>query len=497
MNLSRILADLKIRESLNMKDVDITNISSDSRSIRKNGLFFAINGYTMNGADFIPQAVKNGAAAVVVDDDTPLSSICIPSDIPVVSLSDIRHAMATASCRLYNHPSRRLKLIGITGTNGKTTSSFMIKSILEAHGLKVGLIGSIAIYIGDRKLEATNRTTPESYQIQKTLARMADEKCDAAIIEVSSQAMKLDRVAGCEFNCALFTNLTKDHISPLEHKDMDDYFRAKLRLMEASDNIVINLDNEYTARIPSLLPDKNITTFGIYSGNCDIYAKDLKPSTSFTDFTRCSHCSEAPVRVSIPGEYMVYNALGAIAVTEHFDVTSEEIRQALGSIHVFGRNEVVPNKLGLNIMIDYAHTPSGLEAILQTVKPHTKGRVICIWGAGGNRDKAKRPVMGEISGNLADYTILTTVQVRDEDPAEIVSDIEEGIKKTKGDYTVILSRTEAIRHALSIAEKDDTIVLLGLGDKLYIEYMGEKYPYNEREIIHSIIDEILKKNIPA
>lgn len=499
MNLNKILKNTEIKNYINIHnmndiDIDITNISSDSRNIKQNGLFFAINGYNKNGTEFINSAIDNGATAVVVEENVDLDKINTSKKVPIISIANIRNALAVASCNLYDNPSKKLKVIGVTGTKGKTTSTFMIKSILEAHGLKVGLIGSIAIYIGDKQLEVTDRTTPESYKIQETLAKMVDENVDVAILEVSSQAMKLDRVTGCDFDIALFTNLTEDHISPREHSDMNDYFNAKLELMKLSPNLVVNLDNDYTSKIPKLFPNKNVTTFGMLSKHYDFFAKDLKPENSCINFTLSVNGKDEPVCVSIPGEYMVYNALGAIAVASHFNINADEIRFALKTVRVFGRSELVTNRLGLTIMIDYAHTPSSLESILKTVKPYTKGKVICTWGVGGDRDKTKRPIMGEISGNLADFTILTSDQVRTENPMSILQDIEVGLKKSGGEYILILNRTEAIRYALSIATKDDIIVLPGLGNDLYIEYMGVKYPYDERIIIHDIIEEMLDDN---
>ena len=491
MNLKDVLKNVEVLNILGNTEVDITNITSDSRLVKQNCLFFAIKGYNLDGTKFIPNAINNGAIAIVVDENTDISSLEIDSSkTTIVQVKNIRYVLAITSCNLYDNPSKKLKLIGVTGTKGKTTSTYMIKSILEKHNLKVGLIGSISIYIGDKKIEDTDRTTPESYKIQETLDMMVKENVDVAILEVSSQAMKLDRVTGCDFDVALFTNLSEDHISPREHKDMNDYFEAKLSLMKLTDKLAINVDNEYTAKIPSLLPEKTIRTFGI-ENPADVQAKNLVPSNSCIDFTLMMNGEEKDIRVSIPGEYMVYNALGAIAVSSYFGVTFDEIKSALNPFKVFGRSEMVPNKLGLTIMIDYAHTPSSLESILKTVKPYTKGRVICTWGVGGDRDSAKRPIMGEISGNLADFTILTSDQVRTEDPRKILADIEVGLKRTNGKYTVILNRTDAIRYALSIATKDDIIVLPGLGSDLYIEYMGVKYPYNERDVIHDIIEEMI------
>lgn len=490
MKLKDVLKDIDLIEYQGNLNNEVTNITSDSRTIDKNGLFVAVIGYVLDGTKFIPDAIKKGASAIMVDETVSLSSLEIPDNICVVKVKNIRYQLAIASCNLYDYPSRKLKLIGVTGTKGKTTSTYMLKSILEQHGFKVGLIGSIAIYIGDKKIEEMDRTSAESYKLQKVLAQMVEENVDVVVLEVSSQAMKLNRVTGCEFDRVLFTNLSEDHISPREHKDMEDYFNAKLSLAKMSPVVVYNLDNSYTARIPNLLSEKKLVSFGMKQ-KVDVSAKDLVLSNNGVNFTLVKNGTETPVHISIPGEYMVYNALGAIAVASTFDVADEDIQKGLKDVRVFGRSELVPNKLGLTIIIDYAHTPSSLESILKTVKPYTKGRVICTWGVGGDRDSAKRPIMGEISGNLADFTILTSDQVRTEDPRKILSDIEVGLKKTNGKYTVILNRTDAIRYALSIATKDDIIVLPGLGSDLYIEYMGVKYPYNERTVIHDIIEEML------
>ena len=490
MKLKEVLKGVEFLETKGDLEVDITNITSDSRKIFEGGLFFAIKGFSLDGTKFIEPAIEKGAVAIVVESDFDMKSA--KGNIAYVKVENIRKTLAIASCNLYDNPSKKLKLVGVTGTKGKTTSTFMIKSILEKHGYKVGLIGSIAVYIGDKELEITDRTTPESFVIQKYLAQMVEEKVDVAILEVSSQAMILDRVTGCEFDICLFTNLTEDHISPKEHKDMEDYFNAKLSLMKLTKNIVTTLDNDYTARIPKLLENKNITTFGMKEKS-DIMAKDLKPTNSSTTFTLCMNGEENEVKVSIPGEYMVYNSLGAIGVGNYFGVTIDDIKNGLDNFKVFGRSELVPNKLGLTIMIDYAHTPSSLQSILETVKPYTKGRVICTWGVGGDRDAKKRPIMGEISGRLADYTILTSDQVRSEDPEKILREIEVGLKKVTDQYTIILHRTEAIRYAIKMATKDDIIVLPGLGNDLYIEYNGVKYPYDERVVIHDIIEEMLKE----
>ena len=263
MLLKKIISESETINIVGNLNLDITNINSDSRKIKENGLFVAINGFTKNGTDFIPNAIENGAKAIIVEPDTDIDSLNIPENITVISVKNTRKALAYASCEFYDNPSKKLKLIGVTGTKGKTTSTFMIKSILEKHGLNVGLIGSIAVYINDDKIEDTDRTTPESFEIQKHLANMVEKNVDVAIIEVSSQAMKLDRVTGCDFDVSLFTNLTEDHISAKEHPNMEDYFNCKLELIKISKHGVINNDDETVSKIKNMLPNKDIKTFAI------------------------------------------------------------------------------------------------------------------------------------------------------------------------------------------------------------------------------------------
>ena len=380
MKLKDVLKDIEILETKGDLEIQITNLGSDSRKLSYGGLFFAIKGFNLDGTKFIETAVKdNGAVAAVVESDFDMST-CL-ENITYIKVANIRRTLALASRNFYENPSEKLKVIGVTGTKGKTTSTFMIKSILEKSGFKVGLIGSIAVYIGNEELEITDRTTPESFVIYKYLAKMVEEKVDIVILEVSSQAMVLDRVTGIKFDATLFTNLTEDHISPKEHKDMEDYFNAKLSLMKLSPYIVTTLDNEYTTRIPKLIQNTEIVTFGLKEKS-DITAKNLRSTNSSTTFTLCCDGKEEDITVSIPGDYMVMNSLGAIGIAKHFGADFNSFRDGLKDVKVFGRSEMVPNKLGLTIMIDYAHTPSSLESILSTVKPYTKGRVICVWGVG-------------------------------------------------------------------------------------------------------------------
>ena len=490
MKLNKLLEGLEIKESVNDLNLDITNIHSDSRKIKQNGLFIAIDGYSQNGIDYLDAAITNGAIAAIVEDNIDISKL--PNNITYIKTGNTRKALAVTSCNLYDNPSKKFKLIGVTGTKGKTTTTFMIKSLLESHGLKVGLIGSIAVYIGKEKIEDTDRTTPESIEIQKHFAQMAKENVDVAIIEVSSQAMKLHRVDGCNFDIGVFTNLTEDHISKNEHSDMEEYFNCKFMLFDLCSTGFINSDDKTVMTIK----DKNKTctfkTFGI-KNSADIRAdeKTLKTDPSFIDFTAKINGKDEQFEVSIPGRFSVYNSLGAISVANEFGVTPDEMRQALKNLKVLGRNELVPNKLGLTILIDYAHTPSSLESILESVKAYAKGRIICAWGVGGDRDSKKRPIMGEISGRLADYTILMSDQVRTEDPLKILQDIEVGVKKSGGDYTIIVDRTAGIKHALEVATPEDIIVIPGLGHDLYLERNHVKYPYDERKVIAQLVEELI------
>ena len=492
MKLEKLIKDVEILSMKGSLDIDIENINSNSKKIQQNGLLFAINGFSKDGAEFIPDAISNGAKAIIVEQNVDIESLNL-QNITILQVFDTRLALAQVSCNFYDNPSKKLKLIGVTGTKGKTTSTFMIKAILEAHKLKVGLIGSIAVYIDDEKIEETDRTTPEAFDIQRNLARMVHENVDVAIIETSSQAMKLHRVYGCDFDIALFTNLSEDHISPKEHPSMEDYFNCKLKLLKQAKNCVINNDDKKVSTIKELLPEKNIKTFGLDNdSDFKVNNKDIVITDSCISFKIMYGGKEEKIEASIPGRFSIYNAAGAIAVSSFFDVKADEIRTALKDLKVLGRSELVPNKLGLTIMIDYAHTPSSLESILTAVKSYANGRIICAWGVGGDRDAAKRPIMGEISGRLADYTILMSDQVRTEDPLKILKEIEVGLKPVGKPYKIIVDRTEGIRYAISIAKPGDIIVIPGLGNDLYLERNGVKYPYNERIVIHDIIEEMIK-----
>ena len=480
------LNGLKARGSL---DIDIKNVECNSKNIKEGDLFVAIKGFEENGHDFIDDAIKNGAVAIIIEEGCDLKSFKVNKDTVVIMAKDTREALAIVSCNFYKNPSKKFKLIGITGTKGKTTTSYMIKEILEKAGKKVGLIGTLETLINGKKVKTNERTTPESLELQRLFSKMVDEKVEIVIMEVSSQSLKLNRVTGCDFDIVVFTNFSEDHISKKEHPDMEDYLESKLKLFKMCKVGIVNGDDVQGSKIPRLFPESSITTFGI-DNFANVMARDVTVTNTYADFKVKLTDRNERVKVGIPGRFSVYNALASICVAKKFQVSPEIIKEALLEVKVPGRSEMVDNKLGIPIMIDYAHTKESLESILQAVKIYTRGKVICVFGCGGNRDKAKRPIMGEISGRVADFTFITTDNARNEEPEEIAKEIEKGIKKTKGKYKVVLDRKEAIREAIKMASKIDIVVIAGKGHEMYQEIKDKKIPFDERKIVKEIIDEM-------
>ena len=486
MKLNKLLLGLDNLKAKGSLDIEIEGIDSNSKNIKDGYMFVAIKGFNVDGHDYINNAIEAGAKAIMVQEGCDLKKIKLPADVTLIMAKDTRQALAICSCNFYDNPSRKFKLIGVTGTKGKTTTTFMIKEILEKAGYKVGLIGTIATYINGRMISESSRTTPESIELQKIFAQMVDSGVEYVVMEVSSQSLKLHRVDGCDFNIVVFTNFSEDHISEKEHPDMKDYFESKLKLFKMCDNGIINVDDLQVSKIPRLFPDSNIMTYGI-DNYCQMLAKDITITNSYVDFRVKVSDRNERVKVDIPGRFSVYNALAAICVAKKIGVPSDKVIEALAEIKVPGRSEMVPNKKEIPIMIDYAHSPESLQNILSAVKSYTKGKVISVFGCGGDRDKGKRPIMGEVSGKIADFTFITTDNPRTEEPEEIIKEIEEGIKKTKGKYKVVVDRKEAIKEAINMANKQDIIVLAGKGHEPYQEINGKKYPFDERIIVKEII----------
>ena len=488
MELKKILSGIENLKSKGNLDIDIEKIECNSKNVVPNSLFVAIKGYDFDGHEYVDEAIKNGAIAVMLDMSADFKKIKIPNEVTVIITDDTRKALAKVSCNFFGNPSKYFKLIGVTGTKGKTTTTYMIKSILEKAGYKVGLIGTIANYIGDDCLGFSDRTTPESLELQELFYKMAKAKVDYVVMEVSSQSLKLSRVDGCYFDYSIFTNLYKDHISLKEHTDMNEYFESKLKLFAMSPVGFVNNDDFKSAKIIKASPNCSIKTYAV-DNKADLIAKAITITNVSVDFKVKIGVKNERIKVNIPGRYSVYNALAAISLATYLGIDTEKIKEGLENIVVPGRNELIPNKEDLAIMIDYAHTAESLENILQATKTYTPGKVICVFGCGGDRDKEKRPRMGEVSGKLADYTIITTDNPRTEDPETIIKEIESGIIKTKGKYEIIVDRKKAIEKAIKIMNKRDIVILAGKGHEIYQEINGTKNPFDERIIVKEILGE--------
>ena len=475
-----------------IRGTQISEIVNDSRKISENCLFFCIKGAKWDGHEFAGQALMDGAAALVVQEDLDLSALegkTPVKDPVIIRVQDTRYAMAYIAAAYYGNPASRMKIIGVTGTKGKTTTTYMVKSILEAAGFKVGLIGTIEILYGDVRI-AANNTTPESTVLQKTFRDMADAGMQAVVMEVSSQALMLHRTQGFLFDIGIFTNLSPDHIGPNEHKDFDDYLQCKSLLFRQCRVGIFNADDKYCKQIMDG-HTCSVETYGM-NPEADLYAENLQlikePGELGVSFD-VKGLMEFHAEVPAPGRFSVYNALCAIAVCRHFDVTPEEVQKALLKVHVRGRIEMVKVSDDFTLMIDYAHNAMALESLLSTLREYEPHRLVCLFGCGGNRSRLRRFEMGEVSGRLAELSIITSDNPRDEEPMDIIEDIVTGISRTQGKYVTIPDRKDAIRYAIRKGEPGDIVVLAGKGHEDYQEIKGHKYPMDERVLIREILEE--------
>ncbi len=474
MNLNDLIKNVQVKEIINPAKPDVCGIHYNSSKIKKGDLFVAIEGFKTDGHKYIKDAEKNGACAVICQ--RAVEDIKIPQ----VIVENSRIAEAQVSREFFKNPSDSFKLIGITGTNGKTTCTYLVKQILEYNGYKTGLIGTNQNMIGDKVFE-TGRTTPDSFELQHLFSKMRDEGVDYVIMEVSSHALELNRVYGCSFAVSAFTNLTQDHLD--FHITMDNYAKAKSKLFGISDCAVINCDDEYGKIMAQEAPCK-VLTYSL-DGDASLSAKNLKMSQNGIEFD----VDDTKFNLFIPGKFSVYNALCAIGICKCVGIEDNNIKEALKSASgVKGRAEIVPNTSDFTVMIDYAHTPDGIENILNTVKGFAKGRVVLLFGCGGDRDNTKREIMGEIASRLADYVIVTSDNPRSEDPMKIISMIEEGVKKHSTPYTVIENRKQAIEYALKNAKSSDVIILAGKGHETYQVLADGTIDFDEREIVKSILE---------
>lgn len=485
-NLKSLLAGISYECVQGTLDREVTDIIYDSRKVTKDCLFVCIKGAVVDGHKFAAQAVEAGASVLLVQEEVALPEA---ADVTVIRVEDTRYAMAFISAAYFDNPAEQMQVIGITGTKGKTTSTYLVKSILEQAGRKVGLIGTIEIIIGDTHIHA-DHTTPESYLVQKYFRQMADAGCDTVVMEVSSQGLMLHRTQGFVFDFGIFTNIEPDHISPAEHKDFDDYLHCKSLLFKQCKVGIVNQDDAHWERIVEG-HTCTLETYGIDT-EADLRAKNiqfLKEGGLLGVRFDVTGLLNFPVEIATPGKFSVYNALTAIAICRHFAVKEENIKNALRKAKVKGRIEMVKVSDDFTLMIDYAHNAMALESLLTTLKAYEPHRLVCLFGCGGDRAKSRRYEMGEVSGRLADLTIITSDNPRTEEPQAIIDDIKIGMAKTKGKYVEICDRKEAIAYAISHGEPGDIIVLAGKGHEDYQEINGVKYPMDERILIQEILEE--------
>ncbi|AGF56391.1 UDP-N-acetylmuramoyl-L-alanyl-D-glutamate--2,6-diaminopimelate ligase [Clostridium saccharoperbutylacetonicum] len=486
MNFKSILVGIDYELIQGEIDVEINKINYDSRKINQLDVFVCVKGYATDGHNYINKALENGAKVIVVQDKVDIEN----KEVTIIKCEDTRKALALLGANYYDNPSSKMKIIGITGTNGKTTTAFMIKNILEANNKKVGLIGTIANYIGSEKIH-TERTTPESLELQELFSDMVNRGVEYCVMEVSSHSLELDRVYGVKFEVGIFTNLTRDHLD--FHKTFENYYKAKFKLFERAGIKIVNIDDNYGRQVIEDLENlkgKEVYTFSVNS-NSDFKVFDEEMGSREIKF-KLKLKKEEQFILNIPGEYNIYNALGAIIACYKLDIPEVAIKNGIESVVVLGRCERVAKEYNLpyEIIIDYAHTPDGLENILKTAKAFTKGKLISVFGCGGDRDKVKRPQMGKISTDIADISIITSDNPRSEEPAEIIKDIKAGVNKEN--YIIIGNRKEAIKKAITIADKDDVIVIAGKGHETYQILKDETIHFDEREVVKEILDSVNK-----
>ena len=481
MKLKELLSDLPILETNADLEQEITSVVYDTRKeILPGCLFVALKGFRFDGNSFIPNALAAGASAVVTASKPE-------KDIPYILVENDRLALALIGRNWFHRPAEAMTMIGVTGTNGKTSATLLLKQVLEQTvGAKVGLIGTMENQIGDLVIP-TERTTPESFELQALFAQMRDSGCTHVVMEVSSHAIALDRVGGVHFQVAAFTNLTEDHLD--FHKTMEHYCDTKAVLFTRCDKAVANRDSEWFDRITKGSSADVLSTSA--AGEADLWAKDSDLQANGVAFTACCCGKEIPVQLGIPGKFTVYNALTVLGIAVQLGIDVADAAKALASCKgVKGRVEVVPTP-GKNytVLIDYAHTPDGLENVLSSVRDFCKGRLICVFGCGGDRDPIKRPIMGKIGVKLSDIAVITSDNPRTEEPMAIISDILKGVEKADGEYVVMGNRKKAIAYALDIAGKDDIIVLAGKGHETYQEICGVKHHLDEREVVAAYLAE--------
>ena len=490
MLLSSVLKDIEYKHISGDLDIEITSVEQDSRKAVNGTLFVCVTGFTQDGHSFIASAVENGASAIVADSqregypEDELIALGKEKNITVIEMADTHKYLSDLCANFYDHPEKKLSVFGITGTKGKTTTAFMLREILEKSGKQTGLIGTVCNIIGGEKLHASH-TTPESGELYKMMGTLVEKDAHALVMEVSSQGLKLDRVRGIRYKTAAFTNLYEDHIGGNEHPDMEDYINCKLKIFDSCDLGILNADCAVAERVKDYCKNKvDLLTYAIDS-EAAFTAKNIRPErrghVTGTVFELDSEYYKGDIFVAIPGKFNVYNALCAICTAYVEGIKIDVVKDALENISVPGRMQPVENNFGVNILVDYAHNAAALESVLETLREYTKGKIITVFGCGGNRSVTRRFEMGEVSGNLSDHTIITSDNPRKEKPEDIIKDIITGISKTDGEYEVRPDRTDAIRAAVNMANEGDTVIIAGKGHEDYQIFAEETIHFDDCE----------------
>lgn len=474
MKLSELLQGIQVRNVYT--DIEVKDIASDSRKVEEGFLYICIKGNSFDGHDAAADMLAKGAVAVVAERDLGLEQ--------QILVENTRQVWGVMCANFFGNPGRQLKLIGLTGTNGKTTTTFLIKQILESVGKKTGLVGTVQNMVGDEVLPA-KFTTPEAYELQKLFRRMVDAGCECCVMEVSSQALAQGRVKGCHFDVAGFTNLTQDHLD--YHKTWDNYFNAKRMLFENCDKAVINVDDENGLKMVEGL-NCEVFTYAVDTDDSDYTAKNVKFRPGGIAYELVCKNAIGRVVCPIPGRFSVYNSLCAAVCALALGVDFQPVLNALANTTgVKGRIEVVPTNTDYTVIIDYAHSPDGLENIIKALREVAKGRIVTVFGCGGDRDKAKRPIMGRIAASLSDFLVVTSDNPRSENPTSIIADILEGVKEQDTPYEVVELRHDAIQYAMDHAQKDDIIILAGKGHETYQILPTGTIHFDEREVVAEIL----------
>ena len=489
MKLDKILQNIEYTVLAGNTDMDITDIVYDSRKAKEGTAFVCIPGAQVDGHDYIDSAVEKGTKVIIVEHEVEYAN-----GITYIQVKDARIALSLMAAELFERPAEKLTVVGLTGTKGKTTTTFMIKSILENHGIKVGVIGTMGVFMDGKHIE-THNTTPESYDIQMYFSQMVEAGCQVAVMEVSSQALKLNRTAGIEFDYGIYTNLSPDHIGENEHADMDEYIYCKSLLFKQCKHGIFNIDDEHAGgMMKEATCDK--LTYG-FGDRADLKGSDveylMKPGFIGINMDVESSSlgiAKTKVKVNTPGKFSAYNAMAAIALSKLLEADMENVKEALERVAVRGRVEPVKIADNFNLLIDYAHNAMSLESLLTTIRAYNPKRMVCLFGCGGNRSKLRRYEMGEISGKYADLSVITADNSRFEDVMDIIEDIKVGMHKTTGKYVVIPDRKEAIKYCIENAQDGDIVLLCGKGHEDYQEINGERHPFDERVIISEILEEL-------